>query len=80
MKNQGNKSNKGKDYENNINEMLSSVDVNKVMKKLSESVENLDKSEKEELNNIFKDLGIKPKDLLNQIDGLIENLNDKKER
>lgn len=64
--------NKNEEYQNQLNEMLKGVDINKVMGILSQSMESLDKKDKEQINNTLKSFNIDPAELLKQVDNLID--------
>lgn len=63
---------KNKEYENKLDEMLKGVDINKVMGTLSQSIESLDRKDKEQINNMLKSYNIDPAELLKQVDNLID--------
>lgn len=63
---------KNKDYQNKLDEMLKGVDINKVMGTLSQSIESLDRKDKEQINNMLKSYNIDPAELLKQVDNLID--------
>lgn len=63
---------KNKENQNKLDEMLKGVDINKVMGTLSQSIESLDRKDKEQINNMLKSYNIDPAELLKQVDNLID--------